>query len=780
MSQLNAYVYRSKQEAQKLNISQVDLESSEEDINDILAEIAVLSSCASPYVTQYKTAFLRGQKLWIVMEYLGGGSCQDLLKPGVFNEAQIAVICRELLLGLSYLHASGKLHRDVKAANVLLANNGTVKLADFGVAAQLTNIKSLRKTFVGTPFWMAPEVIQQEGHDFKADIWSLGITAMEMINGEPPHASTHPMKVLFLIPKSPAPRLEGNRYSKEFKDFIASCLVKDPDHRPSAKELLKHKFIRNAGKMEHLQELIIRRQEWEAAQDTGNKMKYYAETLRALPKPSANEDDWVFDTIKQAAVQAQEDIPQPQYQTQRRQSKRRKVKIDEDAVAMMENLSLSTQTPQRVDPDQELSSTMRKVTVTRSPIEQSPSVRRVSQKRELSGQYKAKQPLGVNMSFGNSPSTVRQFRRVSPNANSENTDPLVIPSSPTKRPSHTRSQSELVPSQHTTASTASSILPPTITTTTSSSISSANLDPVVKKTLSNFINSPKKTPYVPTVTKEARLGAHLYTSAIGISCQEVLNQTGDNEKRDAVSKLAEAWSDLELADPEGVYHVMKGVLEKMSQDRELASLIPMKTRLESTRTSQASTLNEVPTPLPQTPTHSQSPSKSPRKGPTLITPSAAHSLMGTPTKDVSQQLSKTPSAIAVSPTKPNAGLKRSNTSATSSPSKKAFIKDGDGLRRAPSATSAAKLVLANNNPHLKSHKRRQSAILSHPVHGNSRANSRDVSIAEDHSMSPSPKMKDELDMRMSGCSELEHIRRLEANLFGRWCGGLKERWGGLV
>jgi serine/threonine-protein kinase 24/25/MST4 len=524
------------------------------------------------------------------MEYLGGGSCQDLLKPGVFNEAQIAVICRELLLGLSYLHASGKLHRDVKAANVLLANNGTVKLADFGVAAQLTNIKSLRKTFVGTPFWMAPEVIQQEGHDFKADIWSLGITAMEMVNGEPPHASTHPMKVLFLIPKSPAPRLEGNRYSKEFKDFIASCLVKDPDHRPSAKDLLKHKFIRNAGKMEHLQELIIRRQEWEAAQDNGSKMKYYAETLRALPKPSANEDDWVFDTIKPAAVPAKEETPSPQYQTQRRQSKRQKVKIDEDAVAMMENLALSTQTPKRVDPDQELSSTMRKVTVVRSPPEQSPSLRRVSQKRELSGQYKAKQPLGVNMSFGNSPSTVRQFRRVSPNANSENTDPLIIPKSPTKRPSHMRSQSEITPSQHPTKPTNTSMPPPptpTASDSVSSSLSRANLPPAIAKTLSNFINSPKKTPYVPTITKEARLGTQLYSAAIGLSCQEVLNQTGDNDKRDAVSKLAEAWSDLELADPEGVYHIVVGMLEKMNLDPELRGLIPVPIhpRPESTSTS---------------------------------------------------------------------------------------------------------------------------------------------------------------------------------------------------
>ena len=209
----------------------IDLEVAEDDVDDIMLEISMLSQLNSKNVTRYHGAYLKQTKLWIVMEYCAGGSCRELLRVGVIGESYIAIIMREVLLGLLYIHSQGKLHRDIKAANILLTGGGDVKLADFGVSGQLASTLDQKNTFVGTPLWMAPEVIRQSGYDARADLWSLGITAIELATGNPPYADLHPMKALFLIPRNEPPRLPRGRFGRDFEDFVDQCL------RRSAKEV---------------------------------------------------------------------------------------------------------------------------------------------------------------------------------------------------------------------------------------------------------------------------------------------------------------------------------------------------------------------------------------------------------------------------------------------------------------------------------------------------------------------------------------------------------------
>ncbi|KAI0157650.1 Pkinase-domain-containing protein [Xylariaceae sp. FL1272] len=368
-------------------IKHIDLEASNDDIEDIQAEITLLSTCASPHVTKYHTSFTKGSKLWIVMEYLGGGSCHDLLMPdpGVFTEAQIAVICRELLHGLVYLHAGGKIHRDIKAANVLLSDDGKVKLADFGVAAQLNTMATNRHTFVGTPFWMSPEVIRaengQNGYHNKADIWSLGITVIEMARGEPPHSDKAPMKALFEIERQDSPRLQGP-FSKEMKDFVKQCLMKHPDERPSAKTLLSHRFVRSAGKVESLLELINRKRRWDATRTRKLNRAYYQETMKDL-SPKDEQDEWVFDTVKSIAPDAQ------------------KAKLRKPP-----SIFSTEETFQRMD-------------INDAPLQLSPqapaTVRRTMRRQMSIASTRGnalRRPLQPDLSFGNNGSSQRLFKRV--------------------------------------------------------------------------------------------------------------------------------------------------------------------------------------------------------------------------------------------------------------------------------------------------------------------------------------------------------------------------------
>ena len=255
----------------------------DEEADKIMGEIDILSKCDSPFIVGYFECFfsrprerMEERELWIVMEFCDGGSVSDLIEAAggrgsfAMPEECIRACCAGIVLGLEYLHKKEICHRDIKCGNVLLTNDGHVKLADFGVSAELTNTINKRKTVVGSPFWIAPEVIKEAHYDGRADVWSLGITAIEMAEGAPPHSNLNPLRAIFLIPSKPAPTLaDPDNWSPEFLDFIRVCCRKDPSERSDSALLTSHPFVR--------QEVIALRKIQEGFETSGHGASGYAQ-----------------------------------------------------------------------------------------------------------------------------------------------------------------------------------------------------------------------------------------------------------------------------------------------------------------------------------------------------------------------------------------------------------------------------------------------------------------------------------------------------------------------